>query len=52
MLLPLILFADGTARRVPLPKARISAILYPLILAGIAALPLALAVLVAYVTAA
>ena len=44
-LLPLILFADGTAKRVPLPAARISAILYPLVLAGVAALPLALAAL-------
>ena len=51
VLLPLILFADGTARRVPLPKARISAFLYPLILAGTAALPLVLAALVAWVTA-
>jgi hypothetical protein len=50
-LIPLILFAEGTARRVPLPKARISAYLYPLVLVGIAALPLALAVLVAYVLA-
>lgn len=49
-LLPLILFADGTARRVPLPKARISGLLFPLVLLGVAALPLILAVLVAYVT--
>lgn len=51
LLLPLILFADGTARRVPLPKARISAVLFPLVLAGVAALPLILAAAVAYVTA-
>ena len=50
VLLPLILFADGTARRVPLPKARISGLLFPLVLTGVAALPLVLAVLVAYVT--
>jgi len=51
LLIPLILFAEGTARRIPLPAARISAFLYPLVLAGIAALPLALAVLVAFVLA-
>ena len=51
VMIPLILFAEGTALRVPLPKARISALLCPLVLAGIAALPLALAVLVAYVLA-
>ncbi|TAL02402.1 MAG: hypothetical protein EPO08_07150 [Rhodospirillaceae bacterium] len=39
----LILFADGTARRVPLPRARISGLLYPLILAGVALLPMVLA---------
>ncbi len=50
VLLLLILFADGTAKRVPLPAARISAILYPLILAGVAALPLALAALVMFAT--
>ena len=50
VLLPLMLFADGTARRVPLPKARISGLLFPLVLTGVAALPLILAVLVAYVT--
>ena len=50
VLLPLILFADGTARRVPLPKARISGLLFPLVLVGVAALPLVLAVAVAYVT--
>lgn len=51
LLLPLTLFADGTARRVPLPKARISAFLFPMVLAGVAALPLILAAAVAYVTA-
>jgi len=50
VLLPLIMFADGTARRVPLPKARISGLLFPLVLAGIASLPVVLAVAVAYVT--
>lgn len=50
LLLPLMLFADGTARRVPLPKARITAFLFPLVLAGVAALPLLLAVLAAYIT--
>jgi len=42
----LILFADGTARRVPLPRARVSGLLYLLILGGIALLPLLLAVAV------
>jgi hypothetical protein len=42
----LALFADGTARRVPLPKAGVSAILHPLLLASMALLPLALAVAV------
>jgi hypothetical protein len=51
VLLPLMLFAEGTARRVPLPKARISVFLYPLILAGVAALPLALAALVTFAVA-
>jgi hypothetical protein len=51
MLVPLIFFAEGTARRVPLPQARISAFLYPVVLVGLAALPLGLAVLVTYVTA-
>ncbi len=51
LLLPLMLFADGTARRVPLPKARISGLLFPVVLAGVAALPLVLAAAVAYVTA-
>lgn len=49
--LPLIFFAEGTAKRVPLPAARISSVLYPLVLAGLAALPLALAVVIAYVMA-
>lgn len=48
--LALMLFADGTARRVPLPKARISALIYPLILAAISALPLGLALLVVFAT--
>src|SRR5262249_52711415 len=51
LLLPLMLFADGTARRVPLPKARISALLFPAVLAGVAGLSLILAAAVAYVTA-
>jgi hypothetical protein len=42
----LILFADGTADRVPLPKAGISRILYPLILAGMSLAPIALAAIV------
>lgn len=50
LLMPLIFFAEGTAKRVPLPQARISALLYPLILVALAALPVALAVLVVYVT--
>lgn len=50
LLVPLIFFAEGTAKRVPLPQARISAVLYPLILVVLAALPVALAVLVVYVT--
>ena len=49
LLVPLIFFAEGTAKRVPLPQARISTLLYPLLLAVLAALPLGLAVLVAYV---
>jgi len=40
----LILFAEGTARRVPLPRAGISVFIYPLALAAIAVLPLILAV--------
>ena len=51
VILTLMLFAEGTARRVRLPKARISVLLYPLILAGIAALPLALAALVTFIGA-
>ncbi len=51
LLVLLIFFAEGTAKRVPLPEARISAILYPLVLAGVAALPCTLAVLIAYVMA-
>jgi hypothetical protein len=46
ILAALVLFADGTARRVPLPRAGISAILYPLILVGMALLPVVLAVAV------
>jgi hypothetical protein len=49
LLVPLILFAEGTAARVPLPKARISAVLGPVVLAGVAALPLILAIIVVYV---
>ena len=41
----LILFADGTVRRVPLPQAGISRFLYPLILAATALGPILLAVL-------
>jgi hypothetical protein len=48
--LPLVLFAEATALRVPLPAARISAWLYPLILAGLVSLPLILAGLIAFVT--
>lgn len=48
--LPLVLFAEATALKVPLPAARISAILYPLILAGLVSLPLVLAGLIAFVT--
>jgi hypothetical protein len=48
--LPLVLFAETTALRVPLPAARISALLYPLILAVLVSLPLALAALIAFVT--
>ncbi len=51
LLVPLILFAEGTAGRIPLPKARISAFLAPLVLAGVAALPLILAIIVVYVMA-
>jgi hypothetical protein len=48
--LPLVLFAEATALRVPLPSARISALLYPVILGGLVSLPLALAALIAFVT--
>ena len=48
--LPLVLFAEATALRVPLPAARISEVLYPLVLAGLASLPLILAGLIAFVT--
>lgn len=48
--LPLVLFAETTALRIPLPAARISAVLYPLILASLVSLPLALAGLIAFVT--
>ena len=46
ILASLILFADGTARRVPLPRARVSGVLYPFVIAGVALLPLVLAVAV------
>jgi hypothetical protein len=48
--LPLVLFAEATALRIPLPAARISALLYPLILATLVSLPLVLAALIAFVT--
>ncbi len=48
--LPLVLFAETTAMRVPLPAARISTVLYPLILASAVSLPLVLAGLIAFVT--
>ena len=51
LLVPLVLFAEGTAQRVSLPKARISMLLGPLVLAGVAALPLILAIIVVYVMA-
>lgn len=51
LLVPMIFFAEGTAKRVPLPEARISTLLYPALLAVLAALPLVLAVLVTYATA-
>ncbi len=50
LLVPMIFFAEGTAKRVPLPEARISGVLYPLLLAVLAGLPLVLAVLVTYAT--
>ena len=46
IVLPLTLFADGTAQRVPLPKAGITKILYPLVLAAACALPVLIAVLI------
>lgn len=49
ILVPLILFAEGTAKRIPLPAARISTFLYPLALAGVAALPLGLGALITFV---
>jgi hypothetical protein len=49
ILVPLILFADGTAKRIPLPVARISAVLYPLVQAGVAVLPLGLGALITFV---
>lgn len=52
LVLPLVLFAEPTARRVPLPAARISAILSPAIFALLVGLPLALAALIAFVTSA
>jgi hypothetical protein len=45
-ILALILFAEGTAGKVPLPKAGVRALLHPLILAGVAALPVILAVVI------
>lgn len=51
LLVPMIFFAEGTAKRVPLPEAQISRLLYPLLLAVLAGLPLLLAVLVTYATA-
>ena len=48
--LSLVLFAEATAQRVPLPAARISALLYPVILAGLVSLPLVLAALISFVT--
>jgi len=46
VILPLTLFAEGTARRVPLPKAGITKILFPLVLAVVSALPVLIAVLI------
>ena len=48
--LPLVLFAEATALRVPLPVARISAFLYPLVLGLLVGLPLGLAALISFVT--
>lgn len=42
----LTLFADGTARRIPMPQARVAVILYPLLVGVMALLPLALAMAV------
>ncbi len=41
----LILFADGTARRVPLPRAGISRFLYPALVVGVALAPVTIATL-------
>ena len=49
VLVPLILFTEGTAKHIPLPAARISMFIYPLGLAGVAALPLALGALITFV---
>ena len=46
IVLPLTLFAEGTAQRVPLPKAGITKILYPVVLAAACALPVVIAVLI------
>lgn len=46
IVLPLTLFAEGTAQRVPLPKAGITKILYPVVLAVACALPVVIAVLI------
>lgn len=51
LLVPMIFFAEGTAKRVPLPEAQVSKLLYPVLLAILAALPLVLAVLLTYATA-
>ncbi len=49
LLLPLMLFAEGTAKHIKLPDARISSYLYPLVLAGVAALPLGLGAVITFV---
>ncbi|MBD25373.1 MAG: hypothetical protein CMG46_10280 [Candidatus Marinimicrobia bacterium] len=49
ILVPLILFADGTAKHVPMPEARISSILYPIVLGFVASLPLGLGALITFV---
>lgn len=46
IVLPLTLFAEGTAQRVPLPKAGITKILYPVVLAAACALPVVIAILI------